>query len=177
MRVPVSQTQHTGSADITSQLRQHLSIHFPQEHTQIAAIRSGPYGAAYSHCATARLIIDICESMGITFGRTITPAHLDGIPAPIFPQHIAACYGIVGATFSTMRTHFSQATEARRILLESHSLQDRRFLDILNALLGTGILDPSLVRARVGGSEKDAAIMSAAALDKRLRSVRAQMGG
>jgi hypothetical protein len=86
----------------------------------------------------------VCASLGIQLGRHISPAVISGIS--IRPEDVARWFGIVPATFLTMRTEFKMASVVHRIL-QQHGLAllspaDNAFRHVLDAMLGNTTLDP-----------------------------------
>jgi hypothetical protein len=108
---------------------------------------------------------------GIVFNRTITPGRIEGVPFSVLPKDIAACFGVHPGTFGTMRTQYTNALKAQRLLLEEQqqsplSNADLKFLQILVAIFGDDILpDVSVpLSLRDGGPTLEAATMAAKTL-------------
>jgi hypothetical protein len=121
-----------------------LSTRFSTQHTRLTELRTRSYGTAYQHCLIERHIMSVCAALGIQLGRHITPALVEGVA--IRPEDVARWFGIVPATFSTMRTEFKLASVVHRILRQHGtailSPADIAFRCLLDAMLGNTILDP-----------------------------------
>ncbi|KAJ7265825.1 hypothetical protein C8J57DRAFT_1230045 [Mycena rebaudengoi] len=61
-------------------VQSYLLERFAAEYANLRLWRERPYGSAYNHCLTERVILSICSSLNIgLMGRTHTPAQIGGL--------------------------------------------------------------------------------------------------
>lgn len=109
------------------------------------------------HCLTERLLLETCESVGISFGHQIVAGTIhtaDRTPHDILPRDVVSWAHCSYVTFSTMRTEFKRARQAHSLLLQNEATLNashRFLLDMLEIMLGDTILPPPALGGRSAG--------------------------
>ncbi|KAJ7213369.1 hypothetical protein C8J57DRAFT_1538782 [Mycena rebaudengoi] len=137
-------------------VQSYLLERFAAEYANLRLWRERPYGSAYNHCLTERVILSICSSLNIgLMGRTHTPAQIGGLTFHL--DDVVSVAGINIQTFSTMRTEFRLIKEALVLLRRCKRIGSlppayEPLHEFLDCMLGDRVLEPGNMYLAHGAS-------------------------